>query len=497
MLAVGAVSVLLWLGTQLRRWFTIQLYLHLAVDAALVTGLAALSGGHRSPFALFYVLVVITGGIQARLVGGLAAAAASCTGYWALPALSAQLGTPRAAEVATRLPSPGMLFVLLVMVGVLAGTLGRRTQRDREELERAERELDRVRFDNDVILRHLASGVITLDGSGAVAYLNPAAEEVLEIRLRDVRGQSVQQALPERLQGLRSALLAVLEHRSPVLRGELAMRTAAGVGLPLGLSTNVLTHEGQVTGVVAVFQDLSEVREMEQRARRNQTLAEVGTLAAGIAHELRNGLNPISGSVECLQRELKLEGENAQLMELIGKECVRLNRFVTDLLSYARERDLAKERIGLNENLSELCESLARDPRRPQGVNVVFERGAPGGEVLGDREQLRQVWLNLASNALEAMEERGTLTVRWREASPDQAVVEFVDNGPGIAVEHLPRVGQPFFTTKKGGTGLGLAIAQRIVERHGGTLSFEGAPSRGTVARVRLPRAPLGVARAA
>src|SRR5206468_2433303 len=149
------------------------------------------------------------------LLGREGAVAASCTGYWALPALSAQLGTPRAAEVATRLPSPGMLFVLLVMVGVLAGTLGRRTQRDREELERAERELDRVRFDNDVILRHLASGVITLDGSGAVAYLNPAAEEVLEIRLRDVRGQSVQQALPERLQGLRSALLAVLEHRSP------------------------------------------------------------------------------------------------------------------------------------------------------------------------------------------------------------------------------------------------------------------------------------------
>src|SRR6185295_17016507 len=118
---------------------------------------------------------------------------------------------------------------------------------------------------------------------------------------------------------------------------------ALGRALPLGASTNVLMYEDRLTGVVAVFQDLTEVREMEQRARRNQTLAEVGALAAGIAHELRNGLNPISGSVEYLQRELKPEGESAQLLELIGTECGRLNRFVTDLLNYARERAIVKE----------------------------------------------------------------------------------------------------------------------------------------------------------
>jgi signal transduction histidine kinase len=213
----------------------------------------------------------------------------------------------------------------------------------------------------------------------------------------------------------------------------------------------------------------------------------VGALAAGIAHELRNGLNPISGSVEYLQRELKPEGENAVLMGLIARECGRLNRFVSDLLSYARERDLVLEPLDLEGHMDELREGLRRDPRCAAGVSVVFE--PPGESVClrGDREQLRQVWLNLVNNAMDAMAGGGTVTVRWRLTGGGQAAVEFVDHGAGIAPEVLPRVGEPFFTTKQGGTGLGVAMAQRIVERHGGRLAFESTPGRGTIARVSLP----------
>src|SRR5207249_2348861 len=176
-----------------------------------------------------------------------------------------------------------------------------------------------------------------------------------------------------------------------------------------GLSTNLLQHEGNFTGLVAVFQDLSEVREMERRARRHETLAEIGALSARIAHELRNGLNPISGSVECLQRELRLEGENAVLMGLISRECARLNRFVTDLLNYSRERDLALETLSVDGELADLAELLCRHPRRPDGVTVAVQPGGPEASVRGDREQLRQVWLNLAANAFEAMADGGRL----------------------------------------------------------------------------------------
>src|SRR5206468_4798573 len=159
-----------------------------------------------------------------------------------------------------------------------------------------------------------------------------------------------------------------LGRRTPQSRAEVLVESPGGVELPLGISTNLLMHQGDTTGVVAVFQDLTEVREMERRARRNQTLAEVGALSAGIAHELRNGLNPISGSVECLQRELRLEGENAVLMDLIATESARLNRFVTDLLTYSRERDLVLEPLPIDERLGELCDVVARDPRCRPGT---------------------------------------------------------------------------------------------------------------------------------
>jgi two-component system sensor histidine kinase PilS (NtrC family) len=184
-------------------------------------------------------------------------------------------------------------------------------------------------------------------------------------------------------------------------------------------------------------------------------------------------------------------------MELIATESARLNRFVTDLLTYSRERELVLEPLVLDDRLSELCEGVARDPRCKQGVTVRCHPGAAGAVLQADHEQLRQVWLNLATNAFEAMAVGGTLVVRSREGDGGQVEVEFIDNGPGIAVEDLPRVGQPFFTTKRGGTGLGVAIAQRIVERHGGTLVFESAPGRGTTARVSLPAATAPVAQAA
>lgn len=496
-LGVVAFTVVLWLGTMLRRGLGLQTALHLAGDAVFISALAGLTGGSESQFVLLFVLVAIAGGVQRGLSGGILGASLACSGYLAQPWIAHTLGIRAPAVSMAALPSPGMLVALLAVVGVLAGVLGRRAERTRERLERTSRELNRLRLDNDAILRHLTSGVITLDSTGTVAYLNPAAEEVLGVRLREAQGRWMQDALPERLEPLRTTLLGVLECHETRARGEVMVHRGDGRPLPLGFSTNLLTHEGAVTGAVAVFTDLSDVREMEQRARRNQTLAEVGTLAAGIAHELRNGLNPISGSIECLQRELKLEGENAQLMELIQNECSRLNRFVTDLLTYSREREVVRQPLDLDEQLAELCEVIARDPRCRPGITVRFQHGEGPGQIQADREQLRQVWLNLAANALEAMPESGTLLVRWRTSEETNVVVEFVDNGPGIAAEHLSRVGQPFFTTKQGGTGLGLAIAQRIVERHGGTLTFESGLAGGTTARVMLPGATTVAAPAA
>lgn len=487
LVALGVVSGVFALAARSRRGHALQMYVQLATDLVFISWLAAATGGRDSQFVLFYALVVITGGVLGRVLGGLFASAVACAGYLMLPWLAAKV-TGVDPGPASDLPKPELLVAFLTMVGVLSGVLGERVHRTRDDLERTARELDRVRIDNDVVLRHLATGVFTVDHHGIVGYLNPAAEQVLGARAIETRGRHVSYALPERLGGLRDIVLETLRSKRGRARAELHLQGIGGRHLPVGVSTNVLMHEGEMTGVVAVFQDLTEVREMERRARRNETLAEVGALAAGIAHELRNGLKPIAGSVEFLQRELQLQGEEAQLMDLIARESARLNKFVTELLSYSRERDLAVEPVSLGDHLSELVSTLRHDPRRAAGVEVRLEPGAEDVRVSMDPEQMRQVWLNLATNALEAMGEQGVLAVRWKTADGG-VVVEFGDNGPGIAADDLPRVGEPFFTTKRGGTGLGLAIAQRIVERHGGVLTLESDAGRGTTARVQLPEA--------
>lgn len=496
--AVGVISAVFLILLRLRRGLRLQQILHVAADLGLITFVSAHTGGRDSQFVLFYALVVINGGVMAGLPGGLFGSAGACAGFVALPWLGAAWSGQPENVVMGSIPRPELLVGFLALVGALAGVLGERVHRTRDDLARTERELYRVRVDNDAILRHLATGVFTVDHEGLVAYLNPAAELVLGIRALEVRGRHVSVALPERLTGLRRLVLETLGTTTGRSRAELLLQGPTGRQLPLGISTNVLMHEGAITGVVAVFQDLTEVREMERRARRNETLAEVGALAAGVAHELRNGLKPISGSVEYLQRELKLEGENAELMGLIARESARLNKFVSDLLTYSRDRDLALEPVELGDQLRELVSTLRHDPRRAANVSVRLE--CPEDAVARadvDREQIRQVWLNLAANALEAMSDRGELTVRWRPLEPGQLAVEFLDDGPGIAAEDLPRVGEPFFTTKRGGTGLGLAIAQRIVERHGGVLTLESEAGRGTCARVQLPGACEAVAQAA
>ena len=498
LLAVGLLSATFWAGVHWRRARVVQTYVQIGCDLAFVAALAAVTGGHDSQFMLFFGLVVITAGLLLGVPGGVFGVAGSCAAVLGMPAMGGWFHATPERMPDFSMPPPGLLVAFLAVMGVLAGVLGDRVKRTREDLEQTARELDRVRLDHDAILRHLTSGVLTVDGAGRVAYVNPAAEQVLGLRSLAMRGQDLAGSLPDRLAPLREVVLESLRERAPRARVELMMKGASGRALPLGVSTNLLTHEERVTGVVAVFQDLTEVREMERRVRRNETLAEVGALAAGIAHELRNGLNPISGSVECLQRELRLEGENAILMQLIATESARLNRFVTDLLNYSRERELALETLDLNEHLSELCEALTLDPRAGDRVTVRFEPGEAGAAVRVDREQIRQVWLNLSANAFEAMRAGGgVLTVRWRPGREKQRVVEFSDQGPGIAAEHLAQIGKPFFTTKEGGTGLGVAIAQRIVERHGGSLSYESVPNQGTTVRVALPAAATEAAVAA
>jgi two-component system sensor histidine kinase PilS (NtrC family) len=250
--------------------------------------------------------------------------------------------------------------------------------------------------------------------------------------------------------------------------------------------------------VIGLFQDLSEVRALEERIRRRETLAAIGELSAGIAHEIRNCLNPISGSVEVLQRELKVKGENARLMDLVVRESERLDNFIRELLDYARERPLKCEDLDLETLLTDIVDVAQRHPNA-EGKSLRFLGQGEAVCVHVDSEQMRQVLMNLVLNALEAVEPDGKVDVRIAARRNRPAgvsgtpattwvCVEVQDNGIGIAAPEVELIFEPFYTTKRGGTGLGLAIANRIVERHGGALEVESRLGAGTTMRLWVPR---------
>ncbi|HEU4940949.1 MAG TPA: ATP-binding protein, partial [Candidatus Eisenbacteria bacterium] len=304
----------------------------------------------------------------------------------------------------------------------------------------------------------------------------------------------------EGFEAFASRFRETLEQGVEGTRYEVTVRTADGRAVALGMSTSLLLgSSGERRGMIALFQDLSEVKALEEKIRRGETLVAIGQLSAGIAHEIRNCLNPISGSVEVLQRELEVKGENARLLDLIVRESERLDRFIKELLDYARERPLRTETVDAAALAGESVELARRHPSATEAKRVAFEPSGTAVWIQADLDQMKQVLTNLLINALEAIEGEGTVSVAVRQdrrapqgwgrapGSP-RAVLEIVDTGAGIPAQDLEHVFEPFFSTKQGGTGLGLAIASRIVERHGGQLEVESRVGVGTTMRLWLPQ---------
>jgi len=505
---VGACAVLAvtTLGSGLllrtRRWPTAQGWLQAVGDCVLVTALSSLTGGSDSQFVLFYALAVLWAGIVLETTGGLLIAALASCGYLALPMLAPLLGAAEWATAATSAASPvpasPSLVGFLLILGAAAGTLGERSRRTRQTLARASREVERARLDTDRILESMTSGVLTLDVQGTILHSNRAAAVLLlGRRAGDIRGRAAREVIGEGGLPLLERITATLSSGRPLSREEVTLTAGDGREVPVGLSTSFLTEEdGTRRGVIAVFADLSEFKAVEERARRSETLAYIGQLSAGIAHEIRNCLNPISGSVEYLQKELTLEGENAHLMGLIVRECERLNRFVTELLDYAREPRFLIEAVPVHELVADALDLARRHPAWRPEIALALEDAGDGCAARLDREHFKRVLTNLLQNAIEAQEGPGRVTVRIRPLGERRVTVEVHDTGPGIPAEHLDRVVEPFFTTKRGGTGLGLAIATRIIERLGGRLAVTSAPGKGTTFTLTLER-ELALAHAA
>jgi two-component system, NtrC family, nitrogen regulation sensor histidine kinase GlnL len=356
-------------------------------------------------------------------------------------------------------------------------------------------ELSDLKSYTDDILRSFMNGLVTLDLDGRVVTVNAAAETLIGSPASALTGRPATDVfhwVPE----LRDLLLDTLRTRVGVPQASLLLPRGDGHSVPVEVATTPLRGaEGQALGVVAILRDLSAVRQLEDQLRRSDRLAALGTLAAGLAHEIKNPLTSIMTFSRHVARRFDDERFRQRFQSVVPRELERINAIVDGLLRLARPARLTLAPVHLPPLLDQALELYAPqiEARRIR-VRREWAVGVP--PVPGDAEHLYQAFLNLVGNAIDAMEEGGgTLTVRlgWLEQSEesgparDRLVVEVMDTGSGIKPDETADVFNPFFTTKSGGTGLGLAIAHKIIEDHGGAVTFRSTPSQGTVFSVALP----------
>ncbi|HVR64637.1 MAG TPA: ATP-binding protein [Polyangia bacterium] len=462
-------------------------YLQIAVDLALASVLVHATGGGNSGFIFLYFIDVVAVALLAQrrgaaVVAGISAfliVGISLAGYgrW-LPLVPGQTWLPweiSRGALAVRLT---LNVSALAAVGALATHLASQTRQAGERLTRHERYAGDLATLHENTIRSLTSGLVTLDLDRRVTSVNDAACEILGIPGVLLFGASLDTHVPAL-----AGVLSGLRQEATLRRAEItAVRPDSSVR-NLGVSAAPLSDSaGKIVGRVLHFQDLTELRRMQIRVERAERLASIGRLAAGIAHEIRNPLASISGSMEMLKQSPGGDADSRQLMDIAVREVDRLNRLITDLLDYARPKTEERQRLDLGELVGEIARAFGQERRA--GVTLTLQAD-PDVCLDGASGQLRQVVWNLVRNAAEAMPAGGAIRVRVTSEGGHPLLV-VSDTGAGIPKAHLERIFEPFYSTKVSGSGLGLATVARIVDDHRGHIDVDSEPGRGTTFTVRF-----------
>ena len=465
-------------------------------DVLLVTWLVWTTGDIYSPYAALFIVIISVSSIFLGAREVLLTAAASTLCY-TLATLSIQLNwlpmhgddTAVVVTLSRALGTVGFNCIGFLVVGLLAARLAQRQSRSDVQLSEAAHALARLRALHERIVESIRSGLITTDLDGRIYTFNKAAEEMTGYTAGGLRGEDVSTLLGH-MREKTDASLQALAKSQPSPRYEADCVTADGRRVLLGYSIAPLNTEGgERSGLVITFQDLTEVRALEETSRRQAKLAAVGRLAAGIAHEIRNPLTAMRGSIQVLRSGVAADSVEAELMEIVLRESDRLNQIITDFLNYARPRPVTLSRADVSDPLRETFALLRHSPDVRDGHRV--EEVIPDEPVLAmiDVAGMKQVFWNLARNALNAMPDGGTLRAELENLASGQLRITFIDTGRGMSSEQVERLFEPFSSSTTGGTGLGLSIVYQIIRDHDGTINVRSREGHGTTITIDLPSA--------
>jgi two-component system sensor histidine kinase HydH len=338
----------------------------------------------------------------------------------------------------------------------------------------------------DEVVTSLPVGLIATGRDGKIAFFNEAAERITGVRLSDARGRDPNEVLPAHWCALRDWL----DQGRTILEEEMECTFGDNKPVPLSVSASkIVNEEGDFVGNILILRDLGEVRSLQEEIRRKEKLAAVGSLAAGIAHEIRNPLSSIKGVATYFGDRFAETVEDKELAGVMVREVDRLNRVISELLEFARPSELKLKQTNINELLEHSVRLIQQDAKA-NNIEVDLSAGDDLPLVLLDPDRFSQALLNLYLNGIQAMDGGGMLSVKSMHGEDGNIKVEIADTGKGIGPDDVSKVFDPYFTTKSKGTGLGLAIVHKIVEAHNGEIKIRSTPGKGTVFTLLIPVNP-------
>jgi two-component system sensor histidine kinase HydH len=346
--------------------------------------------------------------------------------------------------------------------------------------------LSRIKAFSDTLVDNMPIGLIFIDQEGNLVTLNDVSENLLMVTTADTAGKKAEEVLPEQITKLIEDIqnphdIAVRDLRIPLLDKVMVYEASA----------SFLTDEDHTfLGYIVLLRDITEIEQLKREMERKERLAAIGSLAAGVAHEIRNPLSSIKGFATYFKERYHDIPEDQRIAKIMVGEVERLNRAISQLLDLSRPMDLRMKETSLVKLVNRSLEMIEKQALEK---NISIDRsGLPTDPCYAevDPDKTGQVMLNLFLNAMEAMTGGGTLTVAIRhDELSSRFTIHVSDTGGGISQEDLPRIFDPYFTTKQSGTGLGLAIVHRIIEAHGGEITIESTPGEGTTAILGIPEA--------
>jgi two-component system sensor histidine kinase PilS (NtrC family) len=507
--AVYIFSVVCLVLPKTSRYLRMNIAIQSVFDVIFVTGIVLVTGGIDSVYSVLYSLVIIYSTLLMGRKGGLSIAALSSLCYLVLINLDISAIyeflydegiVPRGELTRNYLLTRGITHVAsFFLIALLTSFVVEQERKTKRLLAEKVTAFDRLDLLHRSIIESVDTGILTVNLEGHIRSFNRAAEEISGYAAGEVGNRSIEEIFP----GV-SAIISPLEpeeKKRQRKRFEIVIRKKSGKSMILGISESPLFERGVKIGSILIFQDLTSFKEMEREGEKNKQFAFIGQMAAGLAHELRTPLQSISGSIQILRRDLKLEPTDERLMQVILRAKDQMESLVRNFLLMARSNQGRRSETDIGRLIEDVIESLTYGAEWNSRVEL---RKTLGQEllVMGDPAEIRQILWNLMINAMQSMPEGGTLSVT---ACPDRidgeapAVrIEIGDTGCGIDTADLEKIWEPFYTTKERGSGLGLAIVRRIVENHGGAVAVRSDAQSGTQFSVQLPRlaadrsAPVG-----